>query len=181
MFDIKISSKIKNHCEELIRIYNFGNRGIADGSQSEQLTGLIGQNVLHDLFELPLMDGKGGFDDGEDINFNNLTIDVKTMGRTVSMKPFFVHNLIGLQIHYPTQVYIFCSLNKDTEVLTVCGWVTKEQHRNRAEFFSKGTWRTRTNGTKFSTKADLYEIRNDALNDVTNFEDLKQQLNQLQL
>lgn len=181
MFDIKVSKEIKSHCKELVNKHNFGNRGIADGNRSEQLTGLIGQNILLQLFGFPLMDGEGGFDNGEDINFNNLSIDVKTMGRTVSMKPFYVHNFIGLQKHYPTQVYIFCSYNKKSEILTICGWVTKKQHRNRAEFFPKGTWRIRTDKSRFQTKADLYEIRNDALNDVSNFEDLKQQLNQLEL
>ena len=72
MFNIKVSSKIKNHCKALIKVHNFGNRGVADGNKSEQLTGLIGQNTLQDLFGFPLMDGKGGFDNGEDINFNNL-------------------------------------------------------------------------------------------------------------
>lgn len=181
MFDITISKEIKTHCEYLMKHHNFGNRGIADGNYGEQLTGLIGQNTLQQLFDFPLMDGKGGFDNGEDINFNNISIDVKTMGRTVNMKTYYVHNLIGLQEHYPTQVYIFCSYNKKTNTLTICGWVTKEQHRKRAKFYPKGTVRTRSNTTTFNTKADLYEIRNDALNDVTNFEDLKQQLNQLQL
>lgn len=181
MFDINISKEIKTHCEDLLKNHNFGNRGVSDGNASEQLTGLLGQNILHQLFGLPLMDGKGGFDNGEDINFNNLSIDVKTMGRKVTMKPFYVHNLIGLQEHYPTQVYIFCSYNKKTDVITVCGWVTKEQHRKRAKFYPKGTVRTRSDSTSFKTKADLYEIRNDALNAITDFEDLKRQLNQLQL
>ena len=181
MFDVKVSTEIKLHCQTLLQDHNFGNRGVADGNKSEQLTGLIGQNVMHMKFDLPLMDGKGGFDDGEDINFNNLRIDIKTMGRNVSVKPFYVHNFIGLQKNYNTDVYIFCSFNKKSDVLTVCGWVTKEQHRNRANFFPKGTTRKRTDGTTFKTKADLYEIRNDELNDVANFEDLKQQLNQLQL
>lgn len=181
MFDIKVSFNIKAHCKELITHHNFGNRGVADGSKTEQLTGLIGQNTLQELFGLPLMNGEGGFDNGEDICFNNLSIDIKTMGRTVPMKPFYVHNFVALQEHFATQVYIFCSYNKKNDVLTVCGWVTKKQHRNRAKFYPKGTERKRTNGTSFFTKADLYEIRNDELNDIANFEDLKQQLNQLKL
>ncbi|NOZ08465.1 MAG: hypothetical protein GXO91_06260 [FCB group bacterium] len=176
MIHQKIPQEIKTYCGRLIREHNFGRRGIADGNREEQYTGLVGQCMICKLFDAPLPTGEGGFDQGVDLTISGLTVDVKTMGRTTPVRPHYVNNFIGLQKDYKTDIYIFCSINKKTSVLTVCGWVTKAQLLERASFHKKGTRRTRSDGSWFRTKADLYEIENTNLNPVKSIEDLKKKL-----
>lgn len=176
MFRVKVSTDIIKYCKALLSKHNFGQRGIADGNYSEQLTGLIGQCTVLKLFDMPLMTGEKGFDGGEDLVFNGKIIDVKTMGRTTEVRDYYVNNFIGLQKDYKTDIYIFCSLNKKTNFLTVCGWVTKAELFERAKFYKKDSKRYRSDGTYFKTKADLYEINNTDLNQVNSLLGLKNKL-----
>ncbi len=176
MFDIYVSDEIIAYSKSLLKKYNFGKRGVADGNYSEQLTGLIGQCTIQKLLGLPLMTGEKGFDDGEDFVFAGKIIDVKTMGRTTAVRPYYVNNFIGLQKDYNTDIYIFCSLNKRNNILTVCGWVTKKQLFDRAQFYKKGAKRFRSDGSFFETKADLYEIKNELLNKVHSLNNLKKEI-----
>ena len=176
MFNIQVSNEIILYAKKLLTKHNFGRRGVADGNYDEQLTGLIGQCTIQKIFGFPLMTGEGGFDDGKDFIYADKIIDVKTMGRTTNVRDYYVNNFIGLQKNYKTEVYIFCSLNKKTNILTVCGWVSKPQLFERAKLYKKGTKRFRSDGTYFRTKADLYEIKNTGLNQVISPDDLKKQL-----
>lgn len=173
MFDVKVSQKLIDHCVGQLSVYNFGQRGVADGSPEQQLTGIIGQSQVAELFGEPWVSGKGGFDDGKDLLYLGLVIDVKTMGRTTAVRSYYVNNFIGLQKHYQTDVYIFCSYNKTNCILTICGWVTKDQLNDRASFYPKGSTRSRSDGSEFKTFTDLYEIKNSDLNEVTSVQDLK--------
>ena len=119
-----------------------------------------------------LIDGADGCDGGEDINYRGLVIDVKTMGRTVDVRLGFVNNFIALQMGFNTDLYIFCSLNKRNYELTVCGWIPKSEFLKKAKLYPQGTIRTRTDGSTFRTFADLYEIGNEDLIDVSSFEEL---------
>jgi hypothetical protein len=181
MFSIEVPKEVLSHCELLINRINFGNRGIGDGNKSEQLTGVIGQCTIQYLLNIPLIDFESKFDGGIDIIINNRKIDIKTMGRKSNPKPFFVNNLIGLQIHFEVDIYIFCSLNKTNNVLTVCGWISKKDFLLNASLHEKGSYRYRSDGTKFSTKADLYEIENSKLNQISSIEDLLSQINKSKL
>ena len=178
MFKIKVKQEILNHCRKQIKKYNFGQRGFADGTIEQQLIGIIGQSVVADIFNQSWINGESGFDDGIDIFYNGLRIDIKTMSRTTDVRDYYVNNFIGLQANYEVDVYIFTSLNKNTYELTIIGWITKEELFKKASFFPKGTIRTRSDGTTFKTFADLYEIENNKLNIVNSVDDLKQQLDE---
>jgi len=65
--------------------HNFGHRYTANGNYEQQLTGIIGQSVVMEIFGLGFIDGSSGFDHGVDIYFEGLKIDVKTMGRTTDV------------------------------------------------------------------------------------------------
>lgn len=153
--------------------------GEADGNKKQQVRGLIGQCMVMDSlgFDLPKISHE--HDGGIDLNYHGLTIDVKTMGRNCDPKPEFVNNVIGLQTHFNVDAYIFCSLNREDVSLTICGWILKKEFLKRAFFTPKNGQRTRSDGTKFETKADLYEIENNRLNDVVSIDDLKLQLKQI--
>jgi hypothetical protein len=181
MFGDYVPKSIIELSQKQVDKYNFGKRGYADGNKLEQLTGIIGQNTLMALFKVGSVDGELGFDGGYDFIYNNLKIDVKTMGRTVEPKSRYVNNFIAVQTKFSPDAYIFCSYNKKTTYLTVCGWVTKKQFLDRAEWFKAGSTRTRDDKTTITLKADLYEIKNINLNKVSNFKDLKVQLGEVRV
>lgn len=179
MFLIKVKPEIIRHCEEQNQKYNFGQRYTANGNKEQQLTGIIGQSVIMDLFGLGYIDGATGFDEGVDLTYNGIGIDVKTMGRTTDVRKDYVNNLVALQINYESDVYLFCSYHKRKKELTVCGWTTKADFLKKAQLFTKGSIRTRTDGSTFTTKADLYEIANKDLNNVDSIDEFKAALSKL--
>ena len=76
------------------------------------MTGIIGQCTVQTLFHVDVITGEEGFDHGEDLNYNGLSIDVKTMGRTTDVKDYYVNNFIALQKDYPTDAFIFVVILK---------------------------------------------------------------------
>tara|TARA_R100000152_G_C6781941_1_gene217701 strand:+ start:8211 stop:9038 length:828 start_codon:yes stop_codon:yes gene_type:complete len=176
MFKVKVNQDIIEYCKNQVDKYNFGKRSSANGNKEQQLTGIIGQSVVMNLFGLGNVNGEDGFDDGVDILYNNKKIDVKTMGRKSDVKQNYTNNFLKLQDHYSTEIYIFCSYHKTKEELTICGWINKTDFINKRRYYPKGTERKRFDGTTFETFADLYEIDNKDLNQVNNIDELKQQL-----
>jgi hypothetical protein len=179
MFKIQVSDTVIDHCKAQIQNYNFGQRSTANGNAEQQLTGIIGQSVVMNLFGLASVNGEDGFDDGVDIVFNNKKIDVKTMGRTTDVRREYTNNFLKLQDYFQTEVYIFCSYNKIKKEITVCGWIEKNEFVQKRKFYPKGTTRSRFDGSSFQTFADLYEIDIIDINDVSDVNDLKRQLNEL--
>jgi hypothetical protein len=173
MFSIKVRPEIIQHCQQQIKRYNFGQRCVANGTPDQQLTGIIGQTVIMEQFDLGFIDGSTGFDGGVDIVYEGIKMDVKTMGRTTDVRKDYVNNFIALQINFDNDVYVFCSFNKTKNELTVCGWTTKADFLKKAHFFPKGSTRTRSYGTTFETFADLYEIANKDLVNVDSINELK--------
>lgn len=96
MFIVKVTEDIIVHCENQIKKYDFGKRGVADGTPEQQLTGIIGQSVVMNIFNQGLIDGSTGFDDGEDLVVNNEKIDVKTMGRKTDVRLYYTNNFLAL-------------------------------------------------------------------------------------
>ena len=156
MFKIQVSNSTIEYCKEQIANFNFGQRYTANGNAEQQLTGIIGQSVVMNIFGLGNVNGQDGFDDGIDIVFNNKKIDVKTMGRTTDVRRNFTNNFLKLQDYFQTEVYIFCSYNKTSQELTVCGWIEKDEFIQKRKYFPKGTTRTRSDGSTFKTFAYLY-------------------------
>ena len=75
MFDIIVKNSIIEHCEKQIDNYNFGQRYTANGNKEQQLTGIIGQCVVMELFQLNHINGNDGFDNGIDIVYTNNYIE----------------------------------------------------------------------------------------------------------
>jgi len=179
VFKLIVPEKVLQHSLQQVQKYNFGQRSTANGTPEQQLTGIIGQSMMQQLFGLPLVDGATGCDDGVDIAYAGLSVDVKTMGRTTDVRPYYVNNFLGLQLKFTTDVLVFCSYNKRNSELTVCGWCTKKAFTQKASFYPQGTLRNRSDGSSFKTFSDLYEISNSDLNDVSSIDDLKHQLQKL--
>ncbi|MDR9756203.1 MAG: hypothetical protein GX188_06475 [Syntrophomonadaceae bacterium] len=159
MFDIKVSQEQLDYANEMVNKYNFGQRGYGDGTKREQLTGIIGQTVFADLIGQERPVGSTGFDGGKDFFINGRRVDIKTMTRKVPVKDFYVHNFVGYQKKYDVDYYVFASYNTTNRVLTICGYISKEEFFEKADFFPKGSLRKRSDGTSFHTFAPLYEIK----------------------
>lgn len=159
MFDINVSDEQIQYAKDMVETYNFGQRGYGDGNKKEQLTGIIGQTVFADLINDVRPNGETGFDEGKDFIINNKRVDIKTMTRSVPMRSFFVHNFVGYQKEYQVDYYVFASFNTKANILTICGYVSKNEFFEKADYFPKGSLRERSDGTKFRTFAPLYEIK----------------------
>ena len=162
---LNVPHTLKLKCWDFLSKNNIGNRHSANGNKEQQLVGLIGEVLTKNAFNIEHKFTKG-FDGGFDFEYKGKRIDVKTMGRTVDMKPYFVHNFIGFQKEFDCDIYIFNSLNKRTNKLELCGWVTKEELLDKSLFYKKGYVRNRDNGTSFKMRADTYEIENRLLNNI---------------
>lgn len=177
MIDIDVSEEQKSYAENTVNRYNFGMRGYGDGNRNEQLTGIIGQTVLADLLGQSRPDGESGFDNGVDFIINNRKADLKTMSRTVPVKDHYVHNFIGYQIDYDVDFYIFASYNKSNDVLSICGFLSKNDFLKKAKYYKKGEMRFRDDGSSFPSKAPLYEIRQSDLNQADTLQKLMESIN----
>ncbi|TXD52649.1 MULTISPECIES: hypothetical protein [unclassified Polaribacter] len=177
MVTIKIHDDILQHCKKQVENYNFGQRFTANGTKQQQLTGIIGQSTVMQIFNQSFINGSEGFDNGIDMLYNNLKIDIKTMGRTTDVRANYTNNFLKLQDYFETEIYIFCSHHKNKQEITICGWIDKEEFIRKRKLYPKGSIRKRFNQTTFKTFADLYEIENHQLNDILSVDDLKEQLN----
>jgi hypothetical protein len=162
---LDVDSKLKKEVWSFLKENNIGNRSNANGNKEEQFVGLLGEilvkrhlNIEHNY--------SNGFDGGYDFIYKGKKFDVKTMGRNVDPKDYYVNNFICYQLDYECDGYVFCSLNKKTNKLTICGWVTKEELKSKGELFIKGQTRQRTDGSTFKLKAPTLEIKNNKLNNI---------------
>lgn len=176
VINIRVTGEQKRFAQALVKKHNFGNRGIADGNAEEQYVGILGQTVFADALHLARPTGTSGFDGGVDFLLNDKRVDVKTMGRNYPMKNHYVHNFIGFQKDYQVDYYIFCSFNKRSEILTLCGYVSKTEFFEKSIFYKKGTVRYRDDGTSFKTKTDHYEIEQRNLNSLHRIKDITTQI-----
>jgi hypothetical protein len=172
MLNIKLREDLCKFAWDTVNKRNFGNRSAgANGSKEQQYTGILGEAVIYDIVhgKLPEYNEAGTVD----IVINGKKIDIKTMGRTVYMKPDYVHNFMGYQKDFPNDIYMFNSIVKNERIIQICGWLPKDEFFMKSSFYEKGEDRFRTNGTSLKAKAPLYEIKNKELNAVFAEEDVR--------
>ncbi len=175
-FNIEVPHFIIEYCRRQVQLYNFGQRASGNGSREQQLTGLIGESIVRVLFDRPLPSGELGFDGGYDLEIYGKRFDVKTMGRKTDFKQYYTNNFIASQDNYDCDAYIFCSLNVITGILTLVGWISKEEFKVYRGYYPKGTLRVRSDGSMFETFADMFEIDSHNLIRVKNFDELKKSI-----
>ena len=135
----------------------------SDGSQEQQLVGVIGQNMMALALGKSFMQPSTTHDGGVDFEVFGLKLDIKTMGRTVPPKAHYINNFMASQMKFNVDGYVFASFNKSNSRLSICGWMPKELFIQRADFYKQGTIRNRDDKTGFMVKADMYEIANNRL------------------
>ena len=165
---LNIDNDLKIKCWDFLSKNNMGNRHSANGNKEQQFVGLLGEITIKNYFGVK-HNWVNGFDGGYDFIYNNKKIDVKTMGRNVTPKDFYVNNFISFQKNFHCDYYIFTSLNKKTNELFICGYLSKKDLLEKATLYKKGTIRNRENGTTFKMKTDTYEIKNSFLNQIKYF------------
>jgi len=159
MTSYKIPQLLKEMTWEWLQDHSMGHRFDANGSKEEQFIGLLGENMFRIINDLPpkFVDA---FDDGYDLIFMGRKTDVKTMGRRVDPKPHYVNNFVGYQKDFDCELYVFCSINKNTNTFWICGYTDKHTLLTASTFYEKGQKRYRDDGSYFINKAPLYEIEN---------------------
>lgn len=176
MFKLDVDKELIKKAGYLVDTYNFGKRSEANGNKVQQIVGIIGEQVIRDLFKAGDIDGESGFDGGYDIEYYNKLIDVKTMSRKCEVSEDFVSNFMELQLSHSATHFIFNSYNTKKQEITVCGYISKKEFLEKADYFPKGSYRFRTDGTSFQTFSGLYEIKNKYLHDVNGWIELIQNL-----
>jgi hypothetical protein len=174
MLNIKLREDLCKFAWDTVKKRNFGNRSIgANGNKEQQYTGILGETVIYDIVygKLPEYNEAGIVD----IVINGKKIDIKTMGRTVYMKPDYVHNFMGYQKDFPNDIYMFNSIVKNERIIQICGWLPKEEFFMRSSsFFDKGMKiDLDLMVVHLKAKAPLYEIENKELNAVSTEEDVR--------
>jgi hypothetical protein len=165
MIKCLIQSELYEHCRRLATRHNIGRRSFGNGTMEQQMAGMIGESYVRELFGFAWMNDAdcNGSDPGYDLKCDMLKIDVKTMVITYTYepRPEFVNNVMAEQCNtFKPEIYIFCTFNHQTRMLTICGYVTRKQFERRREFFPAGSKRPRTNGTVLTMDRDTYEIKN---------------------
>lgn len=176
MFSFKVDKSIIQRATTLVENFDFGKRSKANGTKEQQRIGMIGEIMIRDLFKADEIDGSNGFDGGYDISYGHKYIDVKTMGRNTDPKPDFVNNFIDLQLNHKADHFIFNSFNQKNNILTICGWISKNNFIKLANYFPKGSIRKRSDKTEFKTFSGLYELQNKFLKQVNSPSELLKQL-----
>ena len=162
MIQIELKQSIIDYSKELVDNNNFGQRSYDNGNKKEQLIGIVSENTIRNYLGYELIEAKG-FDGGYDIMYKGMRTDIKSMTRKVEPKPYYVNNIFDAQIKNNSEAYIFSSLNVSNKILTICGWITKDEFINKATFYAKGTERIRGK-EKFVLRANNWEIENKDLN-----------------
>lgn len=165
MNSYKIPHDLKKSCWKWLEDHSMGHRFDANGNKHEQFVGLVGENMFRIINDLPpkFIDG---FDGGHDLIWRGFKTDVKTMGRRVDPRPHYVNNFVGYQKDFDCELYVFCSINKNTNTFWVCGYTDKHTLLTESDFYDKGERRYRDDGSFFINKAPLYEIKNNKLNTI---------------
>jgi hypothetical protein len=109
MFQVEVSSKAVPYARQLVTETNFGTRGVADGSPGQQVAGLVGQAILHDLLGIERPYAADGPDGGVDLVYAGLTISVKVTARRGRPRLDHRNNFNAARARLPTDILVFCS------------------------------------------------------------------------
>jgi hypothetical protein len=164
---IDIPKKEKLRIWAWVKKHNTANRGKFDGNLEKQFLGKLAESMVCEYMtgkELELKDD--GFDGGVDFVFEGIKVDVKSMGRNVFTKEHYENNFIDDQKEYKTDMLVFTSINKKKQVLEICGWLSKEEFLEVAEFHKQGQKIYRDDGSSFENETGLWTCKNSQLKDI---------------
>ncbi len=158
-----VPEEIKEKVAKYLSTHNIAKRGEFDGDYERQFNGKVGECVVFSRLYKKMMELKGeGSDGGTDIVYKGLTIDVKTMSRSVYTKIDYSNNYPDLQMKFPTDILVFCSFNRKENVMEICGWIFKCELERKGVLRLKGT--DIISGKKgLVYEDDIWEVKNEDL------------------
>ena len=165
IFSQKITDDQKERAGQLVDSTNFGTRKDGcNGNREMQYTGILGEVVFSDLMSVPRANIKN---DEWTIDFviSDKGIDLKTMGRTCDVKPYFVNNVALCQVQQSlADIFLFASINKTTSMIEFCGWLRKKQLAD-IQVTPKGSMIKRGDGSLLEVRFDMLEVDMTRLNE----------------
>lgn len=172
MYNFAIKNEIMEHGWYLVNNNNYGKRDADNGNKTDQLVGIAAQCAIMDLlgYELPPITDKP--DNGIDIIYKGIKIDIKTNSYNNKPKNNFIANIFAAQKNYETDVYIFSVLHKFNRTLTITGWIDKSEFFTKAIARKKGDLITTPFGTTYKLRSTDYAVKISELNQVDNLMEL---------
>lgn len=169
MKNYKVSKELIEYCQNAIETNNLGLRADQEtnGKKRHQFSGLLGENVVRKLLGFEYVNGSEGFDGGFDVVFKDQKADVKTRRKPFEPELSDWFDVPLSQINYKSQIFIFCSHNFHKDIVSVMGWIYKDDFTKNAMLFKKGTLHTYENGTTFVARYDSFRLQAKNLNDWT--------------
>ena len=166
MKHFKVSQELIDYCNKAVDKNNLGLREDqkTNGKRRHQFSGLLGENVVRKILGFEYVDGSEGFDGGFDVLFMNKKIDVKTRRKPFEPEPTDYFDIPIIQLNYQNHAYIFCSHNFKEDIVSIVGWIYKDDFVKNATLFKKGTKYTYEDGTTFVARYDSYRIKANKLN-----------------
>ena len=180
MFIVQVPDFITRASYDLCQRQNFGKRGDgSDGNRMHQLVGAICQNSILYAYGQPLMKESQGPDPGYDIIIANQRVDIKSTKINKMVQSYHTHAVPESQIHFDTEIYLFCALDVDHMLLTVTGWLEKYDFLFKSNINKKGAITTTPNGKQFVNRHTTYEVKvNDLNSDAADFQELAYEIEQ---
>lgn len=148
-------SRARKKAEKLGSLYNSITKGKGN------LAGYLGEIVTAKYIEGKLISCNKGSDKFKfDLKWNGKTIECKTKRRSVDPLPEYDASIADASTHQTPDIYAFLSITIDKKTKKIkkvwlCGFITKEDFFNKAEFIKRNTW-DKSNG--FRCKQDMWNL-----------------------
>jgi len=159
LINIELQKRVIEYSRQLVRQINYGQRGHFDGTKAEQFIGIVAENTVREYYGYDLIKPLKIWDGGFGIGWNGFKVGIKTVIRTVQPKPNYICNFYEVQKKHQSDAFIFTSLNTKKKILTICGWIEKENFFKKAQKFKVGSKRFRSDGTHFTSTTNHFEIK----------------------
>lgn len=164
MLKFRVPPLVLRQSYAVCRETNFGKRGFDDGTEEQQLHGVIAQNCMALAFGFPFVTKSDTWDGGFDFRIGEEKIDIKNVTRHVDALPNYEARVISDQLRYDVQIYLFTSYNVKANELTVCGWLPKDLFLRKARVYKRGDLVRRDDGSQFVCRLNSHQIYYHQLN-----------------
>jgi hypothetical protein len=178
MFKAKIPGFLAREANNFCRAHSLGRRGDgSDGTFTHQLVGTICENAVRFAFGQPMLSYTGESDGGADIVIAGHRVDIKSTRIDRDVREYHTHAVPESQIHFDTEIYLFCALDTTRMVMTVTGYLPKEEFMWLAKRNAKGDVSVTPNGKTFVNRHTTYEVKvGDLISDFANFDELQDKM-----
>ena len=171
MINIKLENSVIEYSREYHFKNNLGKRGFFDGNSTQQFIGIVAENTIRKYYGFEFMKSTGNWDGGFDIFWNGYKTDIKSSSRNSYPKEHWHHVVFEPQIKHQAEAFIFSSINLKEKVLTITGWITKQELLKKCDLTNVGDKIYLDNGDFIIANKSSFDIKIlDLKNPLLNFE-----------